>query len=109
MARSQMPNSVVAPTDLEFPGKKLGVLGLILSCVLGAAGLLISVIALAASVRAGHRNSAAVAGIIIGFLTTTALVLGIVYFTSFWEGSVGPCAELGPGIHRDGLVTYSCE
>lgn len=97
------------PAERDYPGKKLGILGLIMSCVIGAVGLVISSIALVVSLRARHRNAPALAGVIIGFLTTTALVLGIAYFASFWEGSVGPCAELGPGVHREGLITYSCE
>lgn len=55
MRSSHSSDNVPAPTDLEYPGKKLGILGLILSCVLGAVGLVISSIALAVSVRAKHR------------------------------------------------------
>lgn len=97
------------PTDSDYPGKKLGVLGLILSCVLGVVGLIVSSIALVVSLGSRHRNTPALAGVIIGLLTTIALALGILYFYNFWEGNVGPCAELGPGLHRDGLFTYSCE
>lgn len=97
------------PTVNDYAGKKLGILGLILSCAFGAVGLIVSSIALAISARAHRRNVPALWGIVIGLLTTVAFIIGMWYFLNFWEGNTGPCAELGPGVHRDGLVTYSCD
>lgn len=66
--------------EVDYPGRMLGVVGLILACVLGAVGIVVSVVALVLSLRARHRNSPAVAGIVIGVLTTSAFVVGTWYF-----------------------------
>jgi hypothetical protein len=70
--------SVLAEAD--YPGKRLGVIGLILACVVGVVGLLVSVVALVLSLRARHRNPPAVAGIVIGVLATSAFIGGMWYF-----------------------------
>ena len=83
-----MTESTTTPTSAEgsalpegnYPGKSLGLLGLILACVLGVVGLLVSLVALVLSLRAHHRNPPAVAGIVIGVLATSAFVAGMWYF-----------------------------
>ncbi|MET3768805.1 cytochrome c biogenesis protein CcdA [Marisediminicola sp. UYEF4] len=95
--------------DTDFPGRKLGVVGLILSCLLGVVGLVVSTIALVTSLRAQQRNVPAIAGIVIGIVGTVVFAAGAWYFFEFWEGNVGPCADREAGVYEDGIYTYSCE
>ena len=73
--------------DAHYPGQKLGVLGLILSCVVGAVGLIVSLVALAISFRARTRNAPALAGVVIGALVTSAFVVGMWYFFELFLAS----------------------
>ncbi|MEO6109832.1 MAG: DUF4190 domain-containing protein [Candidatus Saccharimonadales bacterium] len=59
------------------PGKTLGIVGFILSFVSSLAGLIVSIIALSKSKRAGFTNGLALAGIVIGSVMT---VIGIGIF-----------------------------
>lgn len=63
-----------APAD--YPGKTLGIVGLILAIVANVVGLIISIIAFRQSKAAGFNNGLAKAGIIVGIITT---VLGVVF------------------------------
>jgi len=90
------------------PGRTLGIAGLVLSIFTSAVGLVLSIIAFRKSKRAGFKNTAALAGIVIGAITTlgvlTATVAGVVAATSL----AGTCADLGPGQHVVNGVTYTC-
>lgn len=65
-----------APAD--FPGKTLGIVGLILAIVASFVGLIISVIANNQSKAAGFPNQPAKIGIIVGIITTILTVLWII-------------------------------
>ena len=66
---------VAAPAGTDFPGKTLGIVGLIVAIFFNLIGLIISVIAFNQSKQAGYKNTPALAGIIIG---AVLLVIGIV-------------------------------
>jgi hypothetical protein len=103
--------TVAASTSTEgtqYPGKKLGLVGLLLACTVSIVGLVVSCIALLTSLRHGHRNPAAIAGIIIGVLATAVLVAGVFYFVGVLDGNVGVCADREPGVYEEGLMTYTC-
>jgi len=103
---------VTTPTDTEVPpefaGRKLGLIGLLLACTLSLVGLVVSLVALIVSVRNGRKNPAAIAGIIIGAIATVVVIAGTVYIVGVLDGTVGVCAELGPGEHKQGIMTYTC-
>ena len=63
-----------APSAVD-PGKTLGVVGFILAFVANLFGLIISIIALNKSKKAGYKNGLALAGIII---SSIGLVLGTI-------------------------------
>lgn len=91
----------------ENPGKTLGIVGLILS-ILGCTaliGIVVSIIGLVKSRKAGMGNGVAWAGIIIGVLW---LIGGIVGLATGVGGLMDKCAELGPGVHQVDGVTYTC-
>lgn len=102
----QIPSTPLTPAP--YPGQRLGVVGLILGCLLGIVGVIVSLIALVLSLKSGNRNTAAVVGIVIGTLATAVLVAGTFYMVGVLDGNVGVCAELGPGPHTQGLMTYTC-
>jgi hypothetical protein len=106
-AQAAATPTTAAPPTAAPNVKSVAVLGLILSCVAGPVGLIISLVALIRSRRA-KASSAAVAGVIVGVVTTAAFIGGIIYFRAVLEGDIGVCAELGPGV-QDGITgTFEC-
>src|SRR4051812_20528974 len=88
-------------------GKTLGVVGLILSFFSGPIGLIVSAVARSQSKKAGLKNGPATAGIVIGLLSTLAIIAAIVIPITVIGAQ---CAELGSGVHtsEDGAVTVTC-
>ena len=97
-----------APAPAQDPGRTLGIVGLILSIVASAVGLVVSIVAHTKSKRAGFRNTAAKAGIIIGAITTAAVLTSGIAAGVAAKGLVDQCQELGPGVHQVDGVTYTC-
>lgn len=96
-----------APTN---PHKTLSIVGFILSFffLLNFAGLVVSIVAMVKSRRAGFGNGFALAGIIIGglgvLLTLAVLAMAI---PALIDGA-STCAELGNGTHVIGDRVYTC-
>ena len=75
-----------APTR-EDPGKKLGIVGFVLAFLVSLAGLIISIIALRKSKKAGFNNGLALAGIIISIVNTVIAVgVAITLMLSAYNG-----------------------
>lgn len=77
MAEYQPNPSVQSAPPADYPGKTLGIVGLVLAIVGSVIGLILSVVAFNQSKAAGVHNGVAKAGIIVGIITT---VLTILYF-----------------------------
>lgn len=92
----------------EDPGKTLGTVGLVLAVIASWIGLIVSVVAFKKSKAAGFTNGIAKAGIVVGIITTVigVIVGGIMAFSIV--ATVQKCGELGPGVHQEGGVTYTC-
>ncbi len=75
MTASPANTPQAAPPGQDFPGKPLGIVGLILAIFFNLIGLIISAVALSQSRKAGYKNTPALAGIIVG---AVLLVLGII-------------------------------
>ncbi|MET0806914.1 MAG: hypothetical protein ABWX66_03190 [Lacisediminihabitans sp.] len=73
MSTSSSP--VAAPAGTDYPGKTLGIVGLVVAIFFNLIGLIISAIALNQSKNAGYKNTPALAGVIVG---AVLLVLGII-------------------------------
>lgn len=71
-----------APAGTDYPGKTLGVVGLIVAIFFNLIGLIISAIALNQSKKAGYKNTPALVGVIIG-----AVLLGIGIIVSIVFGA----------------------
>ena len=90
------------------PGKTLGVVGLVLAFVASFVGLIISIIALRKSKKAGFKNGIALAGVIVGVVTTIGSLIAagvLIYATTT---VLDKCAELGSGTHQVDGVTVTC-
>ena len=72
---------VPAPAGTDFPGKTLGIVGLIVAIFFNLIGLIISIIAFNQSKAAGFKNTPAKAGIIVG---AVLLVLGVIFYIAFF-------------------------
>ncbi|GLK15984.1 hypothetical protein [Herbiconiux flava] len=68
-----------APAGTDYPGKTLGIVGLIVAIFFNLIGLIISAIALNQSKKAGYKNTPALAGVIVGaVLFVIAIIFSIV-------------------------------
>ncbi|MNW53422.1 hypothetical protein D3C74_309830 [compost metagenome] len=71
-------------------------------------GLILSIVALNKSKKAGYKNGIALAGVIVGaVLLVVSIVVGIVLGLGAAE-LIEKCAELGAGTHYVDGVTYTC-
>ncbi|OLT54137.1 DUF4190 domain-containing protein [Cellulosimicrobium sp. CUA-896] len=89
----QAPQYGQAPgssTTGENPGRTMGIIGLVLSFLgcLSVVGIILSIVALNRSKKAGYGNGVAVAGIIVGAVVLIATIVGSILFFSF-VGEVG--------------------
>lgn len=102
------PVAAPAPVSAENPGKTMGIVGLILSFLMPLVGLIISIIALRKSKKAGMSNGLAVAGIVLGAI---GIVFQLIMFSIFGVAILAvlqKCAELGPGTHYVDGTTFTC-
>ena len=77
MAQYQAGPPSAAPAD--FPGKTLGIVGLVLAILVPLVGLIVSIIANNQSKAAGYPNKLAKIGIIVSIvLMVLGLVIGVI-------------------------------
>jgi len=101
------------PATPTVPGRTMGIVAFILSFFVQLVALILGIIALVQSKKAGHSNGWAVAAIIISaVLMVIGIIVGIVLLAVFLPalGELAQrCAELGPGTHElpNGL-TITC-
>jgi len=104
------PAPASSPAPVENPGKTLGIVGLVLS-ILGfnVIALIISILGLSKSKKAGQGNGFALAGIIISSLSIVVLIIVIIVTVLLGASLVGQCADLGPGVWElDNGTTITC-
>ncbi|WP_440710784.1 hypothetical protein [Herbiconiux sp. YIM B11900] len=68
----------------DYPGKVLGLVGVITAVLLGVIGLAISIAAYVISRRAGRRNTLAIIGMAIGAFTVAAWVTAYTVMNIVW-------------------------
>ncbi|MFB2580791.1 hypothetical protein ACEXQD_06040 [Herbiconiux sp. P15] len=74
---------ISAPAGTDYPGKTLGIVGLVVAIIANLIGLIISAIALSQSKKAGYKNTPALAGVIIGaVLFVIGIIVSIISFTA---------------------------
>jgi len=94
------------------PGKTLGIVGLILAFLASPIGLILSIVAMVQSRKAGAKNGFALAGIIIGIIGTIIIIVSIIAIVAL-AGAAGEafnevCGQLGSGVHEQDGVTFTC-
>lgn len=70
------------------PGKTLGIVGLILSILLPLIGLILSIVAVIQSKKAGAKNIPGIIGIVIGALFTIGAIISIILFVGAMNASL---------------------
>lgn len=75
------PTPSAPPAD--YPGKTLGIVGLVLAIVAPVVGLIISIVARKQSREAGVDNGLAKAGVIVGAILTVLGLIGTIIYIVF--------------------------
>lgn len=115
---AQQTATPAAPSAVD-PGKTLGLAGFIVSLlsafinvftfgIPAIIALVLSILGLNKSKKAGHKNGLALAGVIISAIV---IVLTLVFFVVAGLGFaalLSKCAELGPGVHYVDGVEITC-
>jgi hypothetical protein len=101
-----------APPGTDYPGKTLGVVGLVLVFFTVVIGLILSIVANSQSKAAGYTNTPAKIGIVLGIVfLVIGLIVGIIAIIigiNAGAALVEACKELGEGVHEVDGVTYTC-
>ncbi len=109
---SQTPAYAGNTAVAENPGKTLGIVALIASFFISLLGLILGIVALNQSKKAGFKNGPAKAAIILSIifmvLTVIAIVLAVTLGAAAVNAAAEMCAELGAGTHEVEGITYTC-
>jgi len=108
---SAPPAAYGAPADQQpVPGKTLGIVAFILSFFVQLVALILGIVALVQSRKAGLKNGWALAAIIISsVLIVIGIIVTIIIVTVVAGGMAAACAELGPGTWElQGGGTITC-
>lgn len=94
------------------PGRTLGIVAIFVAIFFNVIGLILGIVALVQSRRAGVKNGPAIAAIVIGAVITALWIIGIILAVSIGAAAVNDlmqqCADLGPGTHMINGVEYTC-
>lgn len=67
----------------EDPGKTLGIVGLVLAIVVPVVGIIVSIIAMNTSKKAGFENKLGKIGLIVGIVLTILGIIGGIAYGAF--------------------------
>ncbi len=81
------------PSSSADPGKTLGIIGLVLAFVSSLLGMIISIIALSKSKKAGYKNTPALLGIIVGSVLFLLSAVFLVWFVSHAISTSSACSQ----------------
>ena len=92
------------------PGRGLGIAGFVVSLFWGLdlIALILSIVAMVQSRRAGQKNGFALAGIIISIVGIVTLSIVLVFAIPTLVAVGQECAKLGNGVHHVGNSIYTC-
>lgn len=91
------PYGFGAPVAVN-PGKTLGIVGFVLSFFISVAGIVIGIIALAQSKKAGYPNGFALAAIIIGSVALVGSIVSTIAVVVFFGGLTAQILDLCSGL-----------
>ncbi|QHC65662.1 hypothetical protein Q0F99_11490 [Rathayibacter oskolensis] len=75
MTTSSTPSTV---SSAPIPGRTLGIIAVVVAVFFNVIGLILGIVALVQSRRAGYRNGPAVAAIIVGAIFTVAAIIATI-------------------------------
>jgi hypothetical protein len=108
---SAPPPAYAPPADATVPGRTMGIVAFILSFFVQLIALILGIVALVQSRKAGQKNGWALAAIIISsVLIVVGIIVTIIIVSVVFGGLAAACAELGPGVHtlqNGGTITCS--
>ncbi|GAB2466136.1 DUF4190 domain-containing protein [Xylanimonas ulmi] len=107
-ASAAPPSAGPSAPATSVPGRGLGIAGFVTAFLVSPVGLVLSIIALVQSRKAGHKNGLALAGVIVSVLVTIGWVVVIIVTVSLAAELLETCRDLGPGTHVVGGATYTC-
>ncbi|MHA3722855.1 DUF4190 domain-containing protein [Leucobacter sp. HY1910] len=91
--RAETPTAPAAPAGYPagtpVPGKTLGIVGLVVSIFFGFVGLILSIVAVVQSKKAGAKNVPGIVGIVIGSISTLLGTLVGIFFIWATAQSLG--------------------
>ena len=110
------PPAYGAPASPTVPGRTMGIIAFILSFFVQVIALILGIVALVQSRKAGHKNGFAIAAIIISsVLIVLGIIFAIVFFAFVLPGLVATtqqileqCTLLGPGVHEINDLPVDC-
>ncbi|HEU4806911.1 MAG TPA: hypothetical protein VFT01_01500 [Homoserinimonas sp.] len=107
------PGAAYSAPVAENPGKTLGIVGLVLAFVANIVGLIVSIIALNKSKKAGFKNGPALAGIIISIISIVIVAIIIIATVALAGAGVAAlqelCEGMAPGVYElDGGGNITC-
>ncbi|WP_435527093.1 DUF4190 domain-containing protein [Microbacterium aurantiacum] len=107
---SAPPAAYGASADQPVPGKTLGIVAFILSFFVQLVALILGIVALVQSRKAGVKNGWALAAIIVSsVLIVVGIIVAIIVVTVVFGGIAAACNELGPGVWElEGGGTITC-
>ena len=83
-----MSNLQQAPAGTDYPGKTLGIVGLILVFFTNFIGLIVSAVALNQSKQAGYKNTPAKVGVILGIVFVALGVLFLILWFAVFASAI---------------------
>ena len=109
---SQTPAYAGNTAVAENPGKTLGIVALIASFFISLLGLILGIVALNQSKKAGFKNGPAKAAIILSIIFMVLGLIALILFLTLGANLIGAaaqvCAENGPGVWEVNGVEYTC-
>jgi hypothetical protein len=112
---SAPPAPYGAPSSPTVPGKTMGIIAFILSFFMQLIALILGIVALVQSKKAGHKNGWALAAIIISsVLIVVGIIVAIVVLAVVVPAATAEflrlCNEYGTGVHEinGATVTLNC-
>ena len=93
---------------VAVPGKTLGIVALVFAFLSSPIGFILGLVARSQSKKAGVSNTPATVAIVLGLIGTIIIVIIIAVSVAGAGALLSQCADLGPGVHEVGGVTYTC-
>lgn len=110
MEQATQTPSAPAPTPTTVnPGRGLGIASLVVSLVgAGLIGLILGIIGLKKSQKAGQKNGMAIAGIVIGAVNIVVATIITITLVAAAAVLVNTCKDLGSGTHIVNGASVTC-